>query len=188
MSHWCRTFVLAMSITGLGTPLGAQAVALGLAGGIAVPTGAYGEARATGPLVQVSGTVGGPQRRLRLRMDVEGAWFAGSGTPTTRGLSAAGGLRVLSSGLNLLVGPRGGPVRPYALVGLSAQRLRATGRVNPYRMVPGVRAGVGMRAALGGVEWRAEVTPHLVLSDYATGRDFDVGSYWPVTLGVSVSL
>jgi hypothetical protein len=29
------------------------------------------------------------------------------------------------------------------------------------------------------------VTPRLVLADYATGREFDLGFHWPITLGIS---
>ena len=183
MRRWVVTSLLA--VVSAGGPVGAQAVSLGFAAGVAVPTGAYGAARASGPVVQGVVTAGGPTRRVRLRAEAEAAWFAGQEVPAGRGLSAGGDLRVAGVGLSLLMGPRGGPVRPYALVGAARQWIRVPGRVNPYGSVFGVRAGAGVRAAVGRTEVRLEVTPHVVLSDYATGREFDIGSYWPVTVGVS---
>jgi hypothetical protein len=132
--------------------------------------------------------MGGPGRRVRLRAEAEAAWFAGQGVPAGRGLSAGGDLRVIGAGASVLAGPRGGPLRPYALAGAALQWLRAPAQVTPYgaalRRALGVRAGAGARLAVGRVELRVEVAPHLVLSDYATGRDFDLGSYWPITLGI----
>lgn len=167
------------------TPLGAQGVSLGVAAGVAVPTGPLGANRSPGPVAQASVYLGGFGRRVRGRVDVEAAWFPGGGQPPGRLASSdEGDLRVSGVLASLVVGPRGGPVRPYALVGAGAQGLSVPGRTNPYGAVPGVRAGVGVRATVWGLRLHAELVPHAILSDYGTGRDFEIGTYWPITVGV----
>lgn len=165
-------------------PLGAQRLTPTVSAGVAVPTGDYGRLRGPGPLVRAGALVGGPARRVRLRADLEAAWLRDPGGGAAFG-TLDGTARVVSALVSVLAGPRGGRVAPYAVAGAGLQWLRIDGAENPYGTVPGARAGLGVRARLGRTEWRAEVTPHLVASDHGTGRDFGVGSYWPVAVGVA---
>ncbi len=164
----------------------AQAVRLGVAGGVAVPIGAYGETRSSGPLVRGSVMIGGLERRVRFRGDVEAAWMlAADDHASTVPGSHFGTLRALSVLGSVLIGGTGPGFAPYVIAGLGAQRLRVDGSSNPYGTTIGARIGAGVRWRVGRTLLHAELTPHWALSDFATGRDFGVGSYVPATLGIS---
>ena len=186
-----RSFVLLLAgLSALAvTPshIFAQAVRLGVAGGFAIPTGAYGQTRTAGPLVRGTLTLGGPERRVRFRGDLEGAWLLDIADGASVGVvsSRQGTLRAVSALASVLVGPAGGHFTPYLIAGAGAQRLSVEKVRNPYGTVAGVRAGVGIRFRLGRTAVHAEITPHWALTDFGTGRDFEVGSYVPMVVGVS---
>ncbi len=165
----------------------AQVAQLGIAGGLAIPTGAYGETRTAGPLIRGMLSLGRPSWVARFRCDFEGAWLldqADRDGPDF-GSSRQGTLRAVGVIALVVAGPAGGRLAPYVVAGAGAQRLRVEGVRNPYGLVTGVRAGAGIRARLGRAAVHAEVTPHWALTDFGTGRDFGVGSYVPIAVGIS---
>jgi hypothetical protein len=179
------TRACAVGVLGAVVPFGsggAQPVEVGLAAGVAVPAGAYGDTRTPGPVVRGSLTFGARERRVRLRTDVEGAWLLGQLDRAPAG-SSRGTLRALGVVGSVLVSAGGAGPAPYASAGVAVQRLAAAGSRNPYGATFGVRAGAGVRWRTGRHAMHAEVTPHLALTDYATGRDFVAGAYVPVTVG-----
>jgi hypothetical protein len=163
----------------------AQSISPTLGVGVAVPLEHYARFRTAGPLLRAGLTLGGQQRRVRVRLDAEGAWLLDRTGGSGPGGSTEGTLRAIGALATVTMGPRG-PVGLYVLLGLGPQWLQAAGAIgpNPYGAVPGVRAGLGVRARLARAEWHAEVALHGVLSDYATGHDFAAGSYLPVILGM----
>ncbi|MEJ7760194.1 MAG: hypothetical protein WKF55_11475 [Gemmatimonadaceae bacterium] len=184
-------FFSVILLTGLGAfcaspdTVVAQAVQVGVAGGFAIPTGAYGRTRIPGPVVRGSLSVGGPQRRVRLRGDIEGALLLDQADGESIGSSQEGTIRAVSIFVAAVAGPTGGRLAPYVIAGAGLQRLTVKGTRNPYGTTAGVRAGAGLRFRFGRSAIHAEVTSHLALTDFATGRDFDVGSYVPVVIGIS---
>ena len=181
------TFVFLCTALGAAPAVaaGAQDVQLGVAGGVAVPTGRYGETRSTGPLVRGTLLLGDPRRHVRLRADVEGAWLLDEDGRATAGSSHDGTMRALGAFASVVVGGTGPRFAPYLVAGAGAQRLRVAGVRNPYGTTLGVRAGGGVRWHLGRALLYAEVAAHGALTDFGTGRDFAAGSYVPVVVGVS---
>lgn len=163
----------------------AQTVQVGVSGGLAVPTGAYGRTRVPGPVVRGSITLGGPQRRVRFRGDLEGAWLLDQADGASIGSGQQGTIRAVSALAAVVAGPTGGRVAPYVIAAAGVQRLTVKGTSNPYGTTTGVRAGAGLRVRLGRSAIHAEIASHLALTDFATGRDFDIGSYVPLVVGVS---
>lgn len=182
-----RITCLALTIAICSAPaLGAQTLTPSIAAGIAVPTAGLGTSRTLGPLLRGSLLVGAPDRRVRFRGDIEAAWMPATAQPAAPVSSSTGDLRVISVLADLVIGPRGNDsVQPYLLLGLGAQSMRVSGVTNPYGKVPGLRGGVGLRGHVGRFGMSAEITPDLILSDFATGRDFRLGTYWPVSVGIS---
>ena len=162
----------------------AQAVTPEVALGVAAPTGRLGTHRSVGPLVRAGVLLGGAHRIVRLRADVEGAWFPGDPPPALPD-SWYGDLRVMSGLVSLVVGQRGDDQAIYGLVGVGVQSMRVPGAPNPYGAVAGLRLGAGARTVVGGLRLGLEVTPHFILSDFATGRDFAAGTYWPVSVSIA---
>ena len=167
--------------------IGAQAPQLEVAGGLAVPLGAWGATRTPGPLVRASATLGAPTRVVRFRAEVEGAWLLDQidRTPGAVGSSQQGNLRAVSAIGSVLVGGTRAGLAPYVVVGLAAQRLTVAGARNPYGTTAGLRAGAGLRWRFRRVVLHGEVTPHWALTDFGTGRDFGVGAYVPAVIGLS---
>jgi len=165
----------------------AQAVQLAVAGGVAIPTDDYGETRTTGPLVRGTLLLRGPERRVRFRMDAEGAWLLDRTDRAITGSSRDGTMRVVSALASVVIGGTGPRIAPYLLAGAGVQRLTVEGTRNPYGRTLGMRAGAGVRWLVGRVEMNAEITPHWALTDFGTGREFGLGSYVPVAIGVGVS-
>ncbi|HMI48059.1 MAG TPA: hypothetical protein VK481_05280, partial [Gemmatimonadaceae bacterium] len=161
-----------------------QGIQPGFALGVAVPSsGDYGRRHRAGPLAQLSVLFGDSDRRVRLRIEAEGAWFPGRAAPNPP-FSADGDMRILSAFADLIMGPRMTGPRPYFLFGAGPQWITVPGVPNPYGGVPGVRAGVGLEGKVRGLTLRGEVSANAVLSDFATGRSFTPGTYWPLTLGI----
>jgi hypothetical protein len=184
-----RCIVAAASVAAALAPVAAaraQSVQVGVAGGIALPTGAYGRVRGPGPLVRGSLWLSDPQRRLRARGDVEGAWLLDRMVdPMRAGSSTEGSLRAVSALVSIVFGGTGPNAAPYLIAGAGPQMLRVTGARNPYGTTLGVRAGAGVRWHVGRAVLHAEVAEHFALTDFGTGRDFGMGSYAPVVVGAS---
>jgi acyl-CoA synthetase (AMP-forming)/AMP-acid ligase II len=87
--------------------------------------------------------------------------------------------------IDLLGATAAAPVSPYGLVGLAVERLAITGSRNPYGSTVGLRAGLGARWRLRDRLIFAEVAPHVALTDFGTGRDFDVGVRVPLVVGIA---
>lgn len=164
--------------------LAAQRVSPGFAIGVAIPTGPYGETRGLGPLSQLSLVFRDPESKVRFRFEAEGAWFPSREQASGFVSSSQGDLRILSILGTVLLAPGIPGVRPYVGVGAGRHWLRVPSSVNPYGAVFGVRAAVGLEGGWGDRRWRAEVGTHAVLSDYATGRDFGLGTYLPFMVGM----
>ena len=164
--------------------LPAQPVSPGVAVGVAIPTGRYGETRRLGPLSQLSLVFRDPESSVRFRFEAEGAWFPGRERHSALASSSQGDLRILSVLASVLLAPPTEGIRPYFVGGVGRQWLHVPGTVNPYGAVFGVRASAGLDGQWSGRRLRGEVGTHLVLSDYATGRDFALGTYRPLVVGV----
>lgn len=164
--------------------LAAQRVSPGVAIGVAVPTGPYGETRRLGPLSQLSLVFRDPESKVRFRFEAEGAWFPSREQASGFASSSQGDLRILSILGTVLLAPRIPGVRPYVGIGAGRHWLRVPSSVSPYGAVFGVRAAVGLEGGWGNRRVRAEVGTHAVLSDYATGRDFGLGTYLPFIVGM----
>ncbi len=179
-----RGLLGALAVATAGAPLAlrAQAVEASVAGGLAVPAGGYRRSRAAGPVLRGSVTVGAPERRVRLRGDLEGVWLLDR-ADRVPAYSSQGTLRALSAVGSVLIGARGPGPSPYVSAGLAMQRLTVQGFRNPYGTTLGLRAGAGVRWRVRHLRVHAEVTPHLVLTDFATGSDFGTGGYVPLVLG-----
>jgi hypothetical protein len=162
----------------------AQPVSPGVAIGVAVPIGDYGETRSPGPLAHLSLTFGEPGRRVRFRVEGEGAWMPGREDPSPFPSSADGNLRILSILGSVLLAPNTGSVRPYFIIGGGPQWLAVPDNVNPYGRVFGVRAAIGLEGKWRGRKLRSELGAHIVLSDYATGEDYTPGTFVPFSVGV----
>lgn len=178
------TLVTTMSAAG---SLAAQPPEPSLAVGVAVPLGGLGEQRVPGPVLRGGLTFGDPrQSRVRARVELEAGWIPGRDRERSRSAWARGGLRSVTAAGSLLMGATAASVvAPYAVVGLALERLAISGQRNPYGTTAGVRAGIGARW-----RWReralfAELTPHIALTDYGTGGDFNLGVRVPVVMGVS---
>lgn len=162
----------------------AQLITPQVAAGIAAPTGPLGEARSPGPALRGAVLVGAPTRRVRLRIAADAAWMPGSQAAASQ-YASAGDLRVLSVSGSVVLAPRGEGAAAYVLLGGGVQGMRVAGQRNPYGVGGVLHAGVGVRVPLGRVAMHFEVTPQLLLTDYATGEDFSPGTYWPVLVGLS---
>lgn len=183
---------IASALVALCGAVDASAQPFGVHGGAALPSGRTAEGRRAGPLAGASVTFGGTERRLRGRVAVEGAWLRGEGG-RAEPQAARRDMRVVGALASLLVGARGTGVRPYALVGAGVQWQHVPGARNPYGAVPGVTGGAGVEWSLpatGGAgrarPFRvvAELRAHGVLSDFASGADFRITTYWPLVVGV----
>ena len=177
--------LLTVSVPAVG--LHAQAIQLGVSGGVAVPVGAWGETRTPGPVVRASATLGAPTRAVRARADLEGAWlfYQADRARGPVGSNQQGDLRALSAVASILVGGTGPRIKPYLVAGLSAQRLTVEGARNPYGTTAGLRIGAGLRWRIGRAELHGEITRHSALTDFATGQDAVGGVYIPIVVGVS---
>ena len=164
--------------------LQAQGVSPTASFGVAIPTSYYADHRTAGPVIRGGLTLGGPQRRVRLRLEGEGVWLPARGGSAPRTGSADSALRSIAVAGSLLVGPRNQRFAPYMLVGGGPQWLRIRGSVNPYGAVPGLHAGIGFRARGARVSWLAEISWHAVLSGFGTGHELSPGTYTPLTLGI----
>ena len=166
-----------------GSKLGSQEIHPGFGLGVGVPAGDYRKTHDSGPLGQLFVVFGGADRRLRLRIEAEGAWFPGR-VPANTGSSTSGDMRILSGIATLMIGPRANGVRPYFLFGAGPQWISVPKVPNPYGSVPGARTGIGVEGRARNWTLRAEITGHAVLSDFATGHDFHWGTYWPLTVAI----
>jgi hypothetical protein len=93
-------------------------------------------------------------------------------------------MRILSGFADLIMAPRYSGPRPYFLLGAGPQWINVPKVANPYGAVPGARAGFGIEGTVRGWTIRGEIAATAVLSDFATGRSFTPGTYWPVTLAI----
>ena len=183
-SAWRCCLVLIGVVAGIPCELSAQPVSSGVAIGVAVPIGGYGDTRSPGPLAQLSLTFRNPESRVRFRVEGEGAWMFGREDPSPFSSSAEGDLRILSILASVLLAPDTGSVRPYFVIGGGPQWLAVPDNVNPYGMSFGVHAAIGLEGKWRGRKLRSELGAHLVLSDYATGEDYTPGTFVPFTVGV----
>jgi hypothetical protein len=184
LSAWRFCLVLIGVLAAIPCELSAQPVSHGVAIGVAVPTGDYGETRHPGPLAHVSLTFRDPERRIRFRVEGEGVWFPVRDDSSPIPSSSAGDLKILSILASVLLAPNSGSVRPYFIIGGGPQWLSVPNSINPYGLLLGVRAAIGLEGKWSGRKLRAELGAHAVLSDYATGRDFGLGTYVPVMVGI----
>ena len=181
--RYCLAAVLLLLVFA-SSKVSGQGIQPGFALGVALPSlGDYGRRRRPGPLAQLSVLFGDSTRRVRLRIEAEGAWFPGR-APANPPFSTDGDMRILSAFANLVMAPRWSGLRPYFLLGAGAQRVTVPGVANPYGAVPGVRTGFGFEDKVRGWTLRGEVSANAVLSDFATGREYRPGTYWPITLGI----
>lgn len=167
--------------------LAAQPPEPSLAVGVAVPLGGLGEQRVPGPVLRGALTFGDRRRSgVRARLELEAGWIPGRDRESSRSAWARGDVRSVTAAGSLLMGATAASaVAPYAVVGLALERLAISGQRNPYGTTAGLRAGIGARW-----RWRerplfAELTPHIALTDYGTGGDFNLGVRIPVVMGVS---
>jgi hypothetical protein len=181
---WRCYLVLIGVVAAIPCDLSAQAVSPGVALGVAVPTGDYGETRSPGPLANLSLTFREPESRIRFRVEGEAVWLSGRGDSSPFPSSSSGDLRILSVLASMLLAPNTGGVRPYFVIGGGPQWLSVPNGVNPYGTLYGVRAAIGLEGKWRGRSLRSELGAHAVLSDYATGRDFGLGTFVPFTVGV----
>jgi hypothetical protein len=185
MPSMCRVVGLALALAVFAVePAQAQAGEPSLAAGIAIPTGGLGTERMPGPLLRAGYTFGDHRSsHVRVRLDLEAAWLLARAGASTRG---RGTFRSVTALASLLLGATAAaPVSPYGLVGLAVERLAITGRRNPYGSTVGLRAGLGARWRLRDRLIFAEVAPHVALTDFGTGRDFDVGVRVPLVVGIA---
>ena len=183
LSRWLYVASLA-AIFVSARAIAAQVIHPDVGLGAAVPTGPLGEGRGIGPLVRLGFVVGDTARRIRLRVEGEAAWMPAR-EARGRTSSPVGDWRAFSLVGSVLIGPRGSRVASYLVLGAAAQGVDIGGQTNPYGTLAGVRAGAGVRGRVGAYVLRVEVTPHAVLSDFGTGRDFAVGTYWPISVGLT---
>jgi hypothetical protein len=177
-------FVL-VSLGNLGaTRAGAQNIAPGLAVGIGVPIGDLGRERLPGPVVQTYAVLGERNRIARLQIGAEGAWFPGNAAAPAIASSAYGDLRVFSILGSVLIAPRSSGMKPYVTLGGGVQWLSVENRVNPYGSIVGVRSGLGVESPWGRKTFRAEISAHAILSDFATGKDWGMAAYIPFTFAI----
>jgi hypothetical protein len=181
--RWVVGMIVALAVLAV-EPAQAQAGEPSLAAGIAIPTGGLGTERMPGPLLRAGYAFGDRQSsHVRLRLDIEAAWLLARAGASTRGRGTFRSVSALSS---LLVGATAAArVSPYGLVGLAVERLAITGNRNPYGTTVGLRAGLGMRWRLRDRMVFAEVAPHVALTDFGTGQDFDVGVRVPLVVGIA---
>jgi hypothetical protein len=163
--------------------VGAQHVAPGLAVGIAVPTGGLGRERSPGPVVQTYAVIGKRDEIARFQIGAEGVWFRGR-SPAPVASSAYGNLRAIGILGNVVIAPPVSEIKPYLTLGGGVQWLSIEGRTNPYGRLLGLRSGLGIEAPWGNASARAEISAHVVLSDFGTGVDFHPGTYFPVTFAI----
>lgn len=161
----------------------AQGVSAGLGLGIAVPTGRLGAERLPGPIVQAFATLGDAERRVRLQLGAEGVWIQGKGDSSPLS-SVDGDFRSLALVASVIVAPKKQGVRPYATAGAAIHRLSIEEQTNPYGAIPGARGGIGFEAPWRRQRIRGEVSAHAILSDFGTGRDWAMGSYSSITVGI----
>ncbi|MFL5574906.1 MAG: hypothetical protein ACJ79S_02910 [Gemmatimonadaceae bacterium] len=181
-----KTLLVAILAFGVGAgatrPLMAQVAVVEAGAGVALPVGHLAARRAAGPYAEAGATLGGPARRVRLRLAADAAWLAGRTVAVSgpAGSVAYGPVRVLGAHAYALAGSRG-PVRAYGLAGLGL--FRASGATEH---TPSVRTGVSAGAGAG-VEFpvrgrlRASVEARVegLLADYAVGG-FQTPTFWPV--------
>ena len=162
----------------------AQRVDPGIGVGVGFPTGALGEHRRPGPVVNAYALIGSETRTVRLQLGVEGAWFSGKHPLSAHASSAEGDLRIIGLIANLLIAPHVDGIRPYLALGGGLQYMSIENRRNRYGSVPAVRVGIGLQVPWGNRSLRAEVHGHGILSDFGTGKDFVAGTYVPFTLSL----
>lgn len=167
------TIVLATVV--IARPIAAQSKNVEAGFGVIVPGRGLGTNRSPGPLARLGFVIGDTARRARLRVDGEAAWMPGQ--------SAQNNWRAYGLVVSALMGQRPASTGPYVIVGLAAQRIAVSTTPNPYGTLWGLRAGVGVQSPVGRTVFRWEATPHIVLSEYGTGRNYSFGSYWPVSVG-----
>ena len=176
-------FCLASS-AGVTRVASAQKVDPGIGVGVGFPTGALGEHRRPGPVVNAYALIGSATRTVRLQLGVESAWFSGTHRLSAHASSAEGDLGIVGLIANLLIAPHVDGIRPLLALGGGLQYMSVENHRNPYGSVPALRGGIGLEAPWGKRSVRAEVHFHGILSDFGTGKDFVVGTYVPVSLSL----
>ena len=108
----------------------------------------------------------------------------GAGTGTSV-LSSQGDLRVFGVSASAVLAPESSRIGPYFLVGGGLQRIHASGVTNPYGPTGAVHAGMGLQVPFGQRLLHVEVTPQVMLTDFATGEEWTASVFWPVSIGLS---
>ena len=85
---------------------------------------------------------------------------------------------------SVLIAPRLSGMKPYVTLGGGVQWLSVENSMNPYGSIVGVRSGVGVEGPWGRKTFRAEISAHAILSDFATGKDWAIGAYIPATFAI----
>lgn len=154
-----------------------------LGGGLAVPTGILGRERGAWPVIRA-----GVQKRqvkapVRFRLDLEALWMGSSAAADSNNVGALGSVSLVESAL---IGPAKPALAPYGILGMGLQWLvNRTPDTYPVALL-GVRVGGGLRGAVGRYRVSLEVATQLgVLSNYGHVSSAKIGSYWPITVGLT---
>ncbi len=151
--------------------------------GTVVPVEAIGADRSAGPFVRAGVIRGNPTRVVRLRLDGEAMSMPGNPAPN-RSAEKTGNLRSVGFVTTVVVAPPRLRVAPYFLIGAGVHLMSITGADSPNNFVGGVRSGLGVRVTTARYRISLESSAHLNLSDRATGRDYKLDSYVPITLAI----
>jgi hypothetical protein len=149
--------------------------------GIAIPTGGLGARRGAGPIARFGGEWRPPVSAVNFRLEAELASMLGS--PGGSNGSSTGDLKSFAGLATVVVGSSG-QRRGYATLSIAAQSLSVRGANNPYGTTPGLRAGFGFRMPAGKRWLVIEAARHLNVTDFATGRDFEAGTFNLITAGL----
>lgn len=161
----------------------AQSGAIEVAIGTVVPIEALGANRSAGPFIRAGVIRGNPTRVVRLRLDGEAMSMPGNPAPN-RSAETTGDLRSIGFVATVVVAPPRLRVAPYFLFGAGVHLMSIVGADGPNNFVGGVRSGLGLRVNAARYRISLESSANLNLSDRATGRNFTLGSYVPITLAI----
>lgn len=186
MWYWTRCFLSVGFLVVMLLPilLGAQGWRPEVAAGVAIPRGALSEQHGVGPLLRAGVLFGRVERRVQFRVDGEVSWLPRNASATAA-LSEPGDWRTVGAVGSAIMRFRRRGLTPYAVLGVAVQHVTVKHRSNPYGAVPGLRVGGGMQGRWKRSVIRLEVTPHVVLSDHGIGREYGVGRYWPLAVGLT---
>ena len=173
-------FWLCVAAVSLATPRATSAQSLAL--GIVAPRGQLSSQFATGSLLRGGYEFGNPRtQRTRIRLDAEVSWL-----PQRDAATATGDLRIVSGIISLVESASSArTVAPYGLLGIAVERMSVADTRNPYGTTFGVRAALGVHWKVRGRTLTGELSPHLALTDFATGSEYAQSLRLPLTMAIS---